>query len=112
MRTTPELPKPFSIEEIQKYPKAVIIAFLIGLLVLFGGMLIGIFYKREDSATDCETEKKQLYGLILKEREDRILLYENMIFYKDKVNTLEQQQTSTDSLYRSKTQQLVNKILR
>lgn len=112
MRPTPELPKPFSIEEIQKYPKAVIIAFLIGLLVLFGGMLINVFYKREDSVDDCEAEKKELYSLILKERQDRILLYEDMIFYKEKAIKLEEQQTVTDSLYRSKTQQLVNKILK
>ncbi|MHC5353096.1 hypothetical protein ACYSNX_02735 [Myroides sp. LJL115] len=112
MKPTPELPKPFSIEEIQKYPKAVMIAFLIGLLVLFGGMLISVFYKREESVDDCEAERKQLYSLILQERQDRILLYEDMIFYKEKAIKLEEQQTVTDSLYRSKTQQLVNKILK
>ncbi len=112
MRTPTELPKPFSIEEIQKYPKAVLIAFLIGLLTLFGGMLINVFYKREESVVDCETEKKELYSLILKERQDRIVLYEDMLFYKNKSTQLEAQQTITDSLYRTKTQELVNKILK
>lgn len=112
MRTTPELPKPFSIEEIQKHPKAVLIAVLIGLLMLFGSMLISVFYKREENVDDCQEERKQLYSLILKERQDRILLYENMIFYKEKASKLEEQQTLTDSLYRVKTQELVNKILK
>lgn len=106
-----ELPKPFSIEEIQKYPKAVVIALLIGLLLLFGSVITFLFIRKEDADTKCETEKKELYDIIIKERNDRIDLYENLIFYKNKSEELETEIQVKDSIVRDKTETIVKKIL-
>ncbi|MCP1997296.1 hypothetical protein [Flavobacterium sp. HSC-61S13] len=107
-----DLPQPFKIQDIQNYPKAVFIAFLIGLILVFGSLLGTVFYRREDTVKECESEKKELYRLILKERSERIDLYESMLFYKQKSNALENENQNLDSLYRGRTEQFVKKLLK
>jgi|SRR5690554_1124560 len=107
-----ELPTPFSIEEIQKYPKAVVIALLIGLLLLFGSVITFLFIRKEDAAHKCEDEKKELYDLIIKERNERITLYESLIFYQQENKELKTEMQVKDSIVRDKTEAIVKKILR
>lgn len=107
-----ELPKPFSIEEIQKYPKAVVIAILIGLLLLFGSVITYLFVRKEASEEKCEDEKKELYDIIITERNDRIALYESLIFYKKRSVDLENEIQIKDSIVREKTETIVKKLLK
>lgn len=101
-----QLPQPFNQEDIRRDPKAVVIGLLIGLLMLSCGV-IGILYdKKENGDTYCDERVEKLYIEMLANRNKRIELYEAMIFYKEKSEALEKQ----DSLLRSKTLPLIKKI--
>lgn len=104
---TPELPQPFEQEAIRRDPKAVVIALLIGLLLIFGGVIGVLYYRKEKQSDDCKEDTKQLYNTIIEERNARIFFYEQMIFYKDKSEKLKQK----DSLIKHKTEPYVQKIL-
>lgn len=106
-----ELPKPFSIEEIQKYPKAVVIALLIGMLLLFGSVITFLFIRKEDADHKCEEEKKELYDIIINGQNERIALYEDLIFYKQRTKELKTEIQAKDSIVRDKTETIVKKIL-
>jgi len=107
----PELPQPFTIDNIQKHPKAVVISLLIGLLLIACGVIGFLFIRKEDDKDDCEVEKKALVKQILDERNDRIKLYESMIFYKSENKSLKNEMITKDSIYRDKTEGFVKKIL-
>ncbi|WP_333662291.1 hypothetical protein [Chishuiella changwenlii] len=108
----PELPQPFSIDNIQKHPKAVVISLLIGLLLITCSVIGFLFIRKENYQEDCEIEKQALVNQILDERNDRIKLYESMIFYKSKTNSLESEMVVKDSIIRDKTEGFVKKILK
>lgn len=101
-----ELPQPFNQEDIRKDPKAVVIGLLIGFLLLFSGVISYLYYHSEDNDAHCNEKIEKLYAQMLENRNSRIELYERMIFYKTKSEALEKQ----DSLLRSKTLPLINKI--
>ncbi|AQX86547.1 hypothetical protein I6H88_04260 [Elizabethkingia bruuniana] len=104
---SPELPQPYSQEDIRKDPKAVVIGLLIGLLLIFGGV-IGVLYNRKEQQTDdCSEKIDSLYFTIIKERNKRIDTYEAMIFYKKKSDSFEEKEKKTKEL----TQPLVTKAL-
>lgn len=107
-----ELPQPFQIKDIQEAPKAVFIAFLIGLLLVLISLLGTVFYRRESAIDDCEDEKRVLIKQMLDERQERITLYESLIFYKSKTLELQKEKQDIDSLYKAKTETLVKKILK
>ncbi|WP_407517274.1 hypothetical protein [Elizabethkingia anophelis] len=103
----PELPQPYSQEDIRKDPKAVVIGLLIGLLLIFGGV-IGVLYNRKEQQTeDCSEKTDSLYFTIIKERNKRIDTYEAMIFYKKKSDSFEEK----DKKIKEKTEPLVKKAL-
>lgn len=104
---TPELPQPFEQEEISKDPKAVVIALLIGLLLIFGSVIAVLYYRKEEQDDECKDEVKGLYSTIIQERNARVFFYEEMIFYKDK----SEKQKAEDSIIRQKTKPLVEKLL-
>ncbi|MFJ1323618.1 hypothetical protein ACILDT_11480 [Capnocytophaga canis] len=102
-----KLPQPFKINDIDKKTKAVVIALLMGFLLILSTVIGVLFNRMEDKANLCKQEKKELYDLILTERKERIQLYENMLFYKQKSQYL---QAKTDSIV-ERTKPLVNQIL-
>ena len=104
---TPELPQPFEQEEIQKDPKAVVIALLIGLLLLFGGVIGILYYREQKTSEDCKEETKGLYNQIVEERNARIFFYEKMIFYK----RTSEKQSIEDSLIKKQTKPFIEKLL-
>jgi hypothetical protein len=104
---TPELPQPFEQEAIRKDPKAVVIALLIGLLLIFGGVIGVLYYRKEKQDDDCKAETKGLYQTIIEERNARIFFYEKMIFYKNE----SQQLKVKDSVLKDKTAPLVQKLI-
>ena len=81
------LPQPFKITEIQKYPRAVVIALLIGFLLIFSTVIGHLYNRKEVIADKCEAEKQRLYEVIISERNERIRLYESLIFYKNEANS-------------------------
>lgn len=101
-----KLPQPFEQKDIREDPKAVVIALLIGLLLVFGIVISVLYYRIESKDDHCDERIERLYAHILDKREQRIQLYEQMIFYKKKSEELEKQ----DSIMRSKTLPLINKI--
>lgn len=101
-----QLPQPFKQEDIRKDPKAVVIGLLIGFLLIFSGVIATLYYRKEDIDETCDEKIEKLYAQMLDSRNKRIELYEKMIFYKKKSEDLEKQ----DSLLRSKTLPLINKI--
>lgn len=101
-----QLPQPFEQEDIRKDPKAVVIGLLIGFLLIFSGVIAALYYRKEDTDDTCDEKIERLYAQMLESRNQRIELYEEMIFYKKKSEDLEKQ----DSLLRSKTLPLINKI--
>lgn len=105
---TLKLPQPFKIDDINTKTKAVVIALLIGLLLIFSAVIGVLFFEIEDKITECKQEKKELYDIILTERNERIQLYENMLFYKRQSQEL---QAKTDSIV-EKTKPLIDKILK
>lgn len=102
-----ELPQPFDQEDIRKDPKAVVIALLIGLLLIFGSVIGVLYYRKEDKEEDYQSKIDGLYSTILKERNDRIFFYEKMIFFQRENEKLK----SKDSLIKQRTEPLVQKIL-
>lgn len=107
----PGLPQPFSIEDIQKRPKAVVISLLIGLLIITCSVIAYLFQRKELAAHHCEDEKQLLLKTIIEERDDRIKLYEGMIFYKHQSESLKTEILVKDSIVRDKTEHIVKKIL-
>lgn len=108
----PELPQPFSIDDIQKRPKAVVISLLIGLLLITCSVIGFLFIRKEDDMEHCEVEKQALIKTIIEERNDRIKLYEGMIFYKSENQSLKYEMQAKDSIVRDKTEGFVKKILK
>lgn len=108
----PELPQPFSIQDIEKRPKAVVISLLIGLLLITCTVIGFLFVRKEDDQEHCEVEKQALIKTILEERNDRIQLYEGMIFYKSENQSLREEMQTKDSIVRDKTEGFVKKILK
>lgn len=104
---TPDLPQPFEQEAIRKDPKAVVIGLLIGLLLIFGGVIGVLYYREEKREDESKEEIKNLNKTIIEERNARIYFYEKLIFYKSKSDT----QAVQDSVIRQKTEPLVQKIL-
>ncbi len=102
-----ELPQPFDQDDIRRDPKAVVIALLIGLLLIFGSVIGVLYYRKEEKDEDSAKKIEGLYSIILKERNDRIFFYEKMIFYQRENEQLK----SKDSLIKQKTEPLVQKIL-
>lgn len=101
-----QLPQPFKQEDIRRDPKAVVIGLLIGFLLIFSGVISVLYYRKETTDETCDEKIEKLYAQMLDSRNKRIELYEEMIFYKKKSENLEKQ----DSLLRSKTLPLINKI--
>lgn len=101
-----QLPQPFGQEDIRRDPKAVVIGLLIGLLLLFATVISVLYYREMSRDDDCDKKVENLYQDMLNARNKRINYYEEMIFYKNKSETLEKQ----DSLLRSKTLPLIEKI--
>ena len=104
---TPELPQPFEQDEIRQDPKAVVIGLLIGLLLIFGGVIGVLYYREQKREDDCKAETKGLYKQIIEERNARIFFYESMIFYKTK----SEEKEAEDSITKEKTKKLVEKLL-
>lgn len=104
---TPELPQPFEQEAIRKDPKAVVIALLIGLLLIFGSVIAVLYYRKEKQDDECKEETKSLYNTIIEERNARVFFYEEMIFYKTK----SENQIAEDSIIKQKTKPLLKKLL-
>lgn len=100
----PELPQPFNQEDIRKDPKAVVIGLLIGLLLIFGGV-IGYLYTRLEKK---EERISALYDNMLLYRTQKIDFYEKMIFYKKESETLKK----NDTLLKAQTQPYVEKLLK
>lgn len=95
-----EFPKPYSIDEIRKYPLAVAFSIVVALLVI----CVGVILKKD-------ARENELIDKADKEKTERIQLYENLLFYKHKSEMLEVQQSQSDSLVRERTEPFVNKIL-
>lgn len=101
---TPNIPKPFTVEEIKNSPCAVLVAFLIGLI------LIGIGWKvNDDIRFNSKVNEKEKLIVELRSKaerlnDERIKMYEKIFFYERKINNI-------DSLIKSETEIDVNKIL-
>ncbi len=104
---TPELPQPFGQDDIRKDPKAVVIALLIGLLLLFGGVIGVLYYRKEEQDAKCSEKTDKLYETMIKVRNERIDFYEKMIFYKQENELLKQR----DSIKKEATRPYVEKLL-
>ena len=104
---TPELPQPFEQEAIRKDPKAVVIALLIGLLLMFGGVIGVLYYRKEKQDDECNKTTAGLYNKIIEERDARIYFYEKMIFYKNESRI----QKAKDSLLKESTEPMVKKLI-
>lgn len=95
-----EFPKPYSIDEIRKDPMAVAFSIVTGLLLI----CVGIIIKKD-------IREQRLLDKADKEKTQRIEMYENMIFYKGRIERMETAQKEKDSLVRERTEPFVNKIL-
>ena len=95
-----ELPRPYSIYEIRKYPLAVAFSIVVGLLAVCVGVIL-----------EKDRRENELIDKADKEKTERIKLYESLIFYKDKSEKLEVKQIQSDSMVRQETAPFVNKIL-
>lgn len=98
-----ELPQPFNQDDIRKDPKAVVIALLIGLLLIFGSVIGVLFFKLEKK----EDKIANLYDKVIDYRTKKGEYYEKMIFYRTENEMLKDR----DSLTKKKTQPYVEKIL-
>ena len=103
----PELPQPFDQDAIIKDPKAVVIALMIGLLLILGGVIALLYYRKEKQSDVFKQETIGLYNTILEERNARVFFYEEMIFYKTKSD----KQVAVDSIIKQKTKPLLKKLL-
>jgi len=95
-----EIPKPYSIAEIRKYPLAVAFSIVVGLLAICVGIILEKNIREDELIDKADREKTE-----------RIRLYESLIFYKEKSETLEIQQNQSDSIVREATEPFVHKIL-
>jgi hypothetical protein len=95
-----EIPKPYSITEIRKYPLAVAFSIVVGLLAICVGVILEKSIRENELVDKADREKTE-----------RIKLYESLIFYKEKSEKLEVQQNQSDSIVRHVTEPFVNKIL-
>ena len=96
-----DLKQPFSPSEIRKYPKEVIIALLIGLLIYF--------ISRADTK---DAENTRLNARVDSIATDRIRLYEKVIFQDQIIKQQQNKEKATDSLLRQETQPQVEKLLK
>lgn len=96
--------QPYTTEEIESRPFAVVISLLIGLLLAS----IGWNLKND---RDAKQEIKRLNERANTEQEQRIRMYEQMLFFKAEKERLENQQNTSDSLMREMTEPYVNKLL-
>lgn len=100
-----ELTQPFSLPDIRKYPKEVLIAVLLGLLVYF-------INRADSSDSKKDIEIARLNARIDTIRTQRVTLYDK-IFFKDEVIKRQADTIrATDSLLRKATQPQVEKILK
>lgn len=99
--------KPFTIEEISKYPNAVIIALLIGMLIMFGSV-IGVLWYRDNSIDErCDQRIEEKNRQIIQIHQERIRALEARDYYKQKAAA---QQQTQDSIVKIKTGLYVEKI--
>ena len=98
------LPQPFNQNDIRKDPKAVVIALLIGLLLIFGGVIAVLFFKLEKK----ENKIADLYEKVIEYRTQKAEYYEQMIFYSKENELLK----TRDSIVKQKTQPYVQEILK
>jgi hypothetical protein len=99
-----ELPQPYTTDEIQSRPYAVIISLLIGLLI------VSVYWNIQNDRTkneriDVLTDRADA------EKQKRIEMYETMLFYKRQTERLEHEQSADDSLLRERTEPFVHRIL-
>ncbi|MCD2424478.1 hypothetical protein LQ567_16985 [Niabella pedocola] len=99
--------KPFTIEEISKYPKAVIIALLIGMLMMFGSVIAVLWYRDNSIDAHCDERIEEKNRQIIQIHQDRIKALEARDYYKQKAET---QQQIQDSVVKIKTELYVEKI--
>ena len=96
-----EIKKPWSIDEIRKYPIAVLCAFLIAIIITLLARNAYLSYRVDELRDQSDEEKNK-----------RIQMYEQMIFYKSEKERLEHEANQSDSTVRSKTEPYVQKILK
>ena len=96
-----ELKQPFSLPDIRKYPREVLIAVLIGLLIFF--------ITRGDNK---ESEITRLNGRIDTINTEKIRLYETVIFQNQVIKKQVSDIKASDSLLRQETQPQVEKLLK
>jgi hypothetical protein len=96
-----DLKQPFSLPDIRKYPKEVIIALLIGLLFYF--------ITRADNK---DAENTRLNARIDTIKTETIRLYEKVIFQEQVIRQQKMKEKATDSLLRQETQPQVEKLLK
>ena len=100
-----EFQKPYTIDEIRKHPYAVVISLLIGILLLSISWNVYNDYRKNkkiEALTDQRDEEKQ----------KRIDLYEGWLFYKSENERLKDEQSTSDSLVRERTQPFVRRFLK
>lgn len=96
-----DLKQPFSLPDIRKYPREVLIALLIGLLLYF--------ISRADKVT---VENSRLNARIDTIITERLRLYDRVIFQDRIIERQKSEKTATDSLLRQETQPQVERLLR
>ncbi|MGN7787192.1 hypothetical protein ACTJIJ_21845 [Niabella sp. 22666] len=86
--------KPFTIDEIRKYPYAVLIAFLIGMLVMFGTAIAVLWYRNNTADERCDEriEEKNLH--IIQMQQEWIIALDDRDYYKQKVIAQQRKQDS------------------
>lgn len=96
-----ELKQPFSLPDIRKYPREILIAVLIGLL----------YYFIADNDAK-ELENKRLNARIDTIATERLRLYDKIIFQDRIIEKQKSDSKATDSLLRKQTQPQVEQILK
>lgn len=96
-----ELKQPFSLPDIRKYPREVLITVLIGLLIYF--------IQRADNASG---ENSRLNARIDTINTERLRLYDKVIFQHRVIEQQNNDKKATDSLLRQETQPQVEKLLK
>lgn len=96
-----EMQKPFTVEEIDQHPFAVVIAFLIGLVLILAGAIGVLWYDSQRSDDRCdervEAKTQQIISVLIATRHERD-------YYRAESEGL-------DSLLKEKTRNNVEKIL-
>lgn len=96
-----ELKQPFSLPDIRKYPREVLITLLIG--------LVFYFIQRADVTIQ---ENSRLNARIDTINTERLRLYDRVIFQDRIIEKQKNEKTATDSLIRQETQSQVEKLLK